>query len=87
MLGNSAKHPIPNEITSVNQVIVIETAASLNVCLRRLLSCSLGFVRRHVDSIIKTLSTPIAKIKKNNFLINKFIIFKKIQFTKNNKRH
>lgn len=58
--GNGLMIPIQNETMSVNDVIVIETAASDIITAIRSGTASLTDVRRHAANITNVSSIPIA---------------------------
>lgn len=57
--GNGLTIPIQNDIMSVSEVIVIETAASDSIRPIRSGTSSLTDVRRHAANITKVSSMPI----------------------------
>lgn len=59
---NGAKQPTANEMRSVMEVTVIETAASENASFMRHSNGADRGVERHADKLINTLSTPTAEI-------------------------
>lgn len=58
--GNGLMIPIQNETISVNEVIVIETAASDNITAIRSGTSNLTDVRRHAANITNVSSIPMA---------------------------
>lgn len=60
MDGNALLTPITKEAISVNDVIVIETAASDNMRAMRSDNSVLAVVRRHAASITNVSSIPTA---------------------------
>lgn len=59
--GNSLNIPIINDISVVNDVIVIDTAESDNVIAIRSGTGNLTDVRRHAANITKVSSMPIPR--------------------------
>lgn len=67
--GNGLTIPIQNDIMSVSEVMVIETAASDIVSPIRSGTVNLTDVRRHAANITNVSSIPIPEQKQNENLI------------------
>lgn len=65
--GNGEIIPMKKEIMSVNDVIVIETAASLRVAAILSGTGFIIFVRRQAASMTKVSSIPIPVTRKDEF--------------------
>jgi hypothetical protein len=61
--GKGETMPMKKETISVTDVMVMETAASLNVCAIRSGTGSIIFVLRHAASMTKVSSIPIPVVK------------------------